>query len=77
MQDTKPIHLFGAFALAFPLVCVVSFVLAATIELAADLSSAFADLAIWGLAVIVLAVMSYSGHREKRRLREAEQQLVR
>ena len=63
--------------MAFPLVFVVSFVLAATIALAVGLSSAFADLVLWGLAVIVLAVMSYSGHREKRRLREAEQQLVR
>lgn len=62
----------GAFAIAYPLVSLVSFVLAGTIAIAAGSSSDFADLAIWGFFAFILAVMSYFGHREKRRRREAE-----
>jgi hypothetical protein len=66
----------GAFALSFPIVSLVTFLIAGTIAIAAGLSSDFSDLAIWGFVALVLAVMSYFGHREKQR-RRAEQQRVR
>src|SRR4051812_7948952 len=62
----------GAFAISFPLVSVVSFVLAGVVAIAAGFSSAFADLAIWGFVALILAVMSFFGYREKKR-RKAEQ----
>ena len=67
----------GAFAMSFPIVSVVAFVLAATVALAAGLSSDFADLAIWGFVALILAVMSYFGHREKQRRKAEQQQRVR
>ena len=57
----------GAFAMSFPIVSVVAFVLAGTVALAAGFSSDFSDLAIWGVTALILAVMSYFGHREKQR----------
>ena len=66
----------GAFAMSFPIVSVVCFVLAATVALAAGFSSDFSDLAVWGFVALGLAVLSYFGHREKQR-RRAEQQRVR
>jgi hypothetical protein len=66
----------GAFAISFPVVSVVCFLLAGTVALAAGFSSDFTDLAIWGFVALSLAVMSYFGHREKQR-RRAEQQRVR
>jgi hypothetical protein len=62
----------GAFAMTFPIVSLVSFLLAGTVALAAGFSSDFADLAVWGFVALGLAVMSYFGHREKQR-RKAEQ----
>lgn len=67
----------GAFALAFPIVSLISFLLAGTIALAAGLSSTFRDLTVWGVVAFGLAIMSYFGHREKQRRRAAEQQRVR
>ena len=67
----------GAFAMSFPIVSVVAFVLAATVALAAGLSSDFADLTIWGFVALILAVMSYFGHREKQRRKVEQQQRVR
>jgi hypothetical protein len=67
----------GAFAMSFPLVSVVCFLLAGTVALAAGFSSDFADLAIWGFVALGLAVMSYFGHREKQRRRAEQQQRVR
>lgn len=64
----------GAFALSFPIVSLVTFLIAGTIAIAAGLSSDFSDLAVWGFVALVLAVMSYFGHREKQRKRAAEQQ---
>ena len=64
----------GAFAISFPIVSVVCFLLAGTVALAAGFSSDFADLAIWGFVALGLAVMSYFGHREKQR-RRAEQRV--
>lgn len=61
----------GAFAISFPIVSVVCFLIAGTIAIAAGLSSNFSDLAIWGFVALGLAIMSYFGHREKRRRRRA------
>jgi hypothetical protein len=65
----------GAFAMSFPIVSVVCFLLAGTVALAAGFSSDFADLAIWGFVALALAVMSYFGYREKQR-RRADPQRV-
>lgn len=44
------------------------------VGVAAGLSSDFSDLAVWGFVALVLAVMSYFGHREKQRRRAEQQQ---
>jgi hypothetical protein len=67
----------GAFAISFPIVSLISFVLAGTVAIAAGLSSNFSDLAIWGFLALGLAVMSYFGHREKQRRRAEQEQRVR
>jgi|SRR5215216_6340836 len=75
-----PLYLFliaGAFAISFPLVSLVTLLIAGTIAIAAGLSSEFSDLAIWGFVALALAVMSYFGHREKQRRRAEQQRRVR
>jgi hypothetical protein len=67
----------AAFAISFPIVSLVAFLIAGTTAIAAGLSSAFSDLAIWGFVALILAVMSYFGHREKQRRRAEQQQRVR
>ncbi len=67
----------AAFAISFPIVSVAMFLIAGTIAIAAGLSSEFADLAIWGFVALGLAVMSYFGHREKKRKVAEQQQRVR
>ena len=67
----------GAFALSFPIVSLVTFLIAGTIAIAAGLSSDFSDLAIWGFVALALAVMSYFGYREKQRRRAEQPQRVR
>ncbi len=59
----------GAFAISFPIVSLVSFLIAGTVAIAAGLSSDFSDLTIWGFVALILAGMSYFGHREKQRRR--------
>jgi hypothetical protein len=63
--------------MSFPIVSLVTFVIAGTIAIAAGLSSEFADLAIWGFIALILAVMSYFGHREKQRRKAEQHQRVR
>jgi uncharacterized membrane protein len=60
-----------SFAIAFPVVSLVSFLIAGTVAIAAGLSSNFSDLAVWGFVALILAVMSYFGHKEKQRRRRA------
>src|SRR3712207_5505655 len=47
----------GAFALAFPLVSLVAFVLAGLIGLAGGATTSFSDLSIWGWVSLALAVL--------------------
>ena len=56
----------GAFALAFPLVSLIAFVLAALMALVAY-SVGFSDMWIWAIVAVVLAAMSFFGFREKRK----------
>src|SRR5687767_12707389 len=62
----------GAFALAFPLVSLVAFLLSGLLGLAAGASTSLTDLTIWGVVSLVLAVLSYFGWREKRKRRPDE-----
>jgi hypothetical protein len=62
----------GAFALAFPLVSLVAFLLSGLLGLAAGASTSFSDLTIWGVVSLVPAVLSYFGWREKRNRRREE-----
>lgn len=59
----------GAFALPLPLVSVAAFLVAALFGLAGGAATSFTDLTYWGLAALVLAVLSFLGVREKRRQR--------
>lgn len=59
----------GAFALGFPLVSLVAFVLAGVFGIAGGASTSFGDLAVWGWISLVLAVLSFFGWREKRKRR--------
>ena len=56
----------GAFVLAFPLVSLASFALAALMTLV-GWNSGFSDMKIWFFVCLILAVMSFFGFREKRR----------
>ena len=59
----------GAFVLGFPLVSLIAFVLAGLLGLAAGATTPFTDLTFWGIAALVLALLSLFGVREKRRQR--------
>jgi hypothetical protein len=67
----------GAFAMSFPIVSIVSFVIAGCFALAAGLASDFGDLSVWGFVAFILAIMSYFGFREKRKRDTEQQQRVR
>ncbi|MDQ4002044.1 MAG: hypothetical protein M3283_13850 [Actinomycetota bacterium] len=67
----------GAFALAFPLVSFIAFVIAGLSGLGAGASTSFSDLTIWGIVSFVLAALSFFGWREKRRQREESAARVR
>ena len=62
----------AAFALGFPLVSLVAFLLAGVFGITAGGTTSFEDLSIWGYISFALAIMSYFGWREKRK-RRAEQ----
>jgi hypothetical protein len=62
----------GSFALVFPLVSLVAFVLSRILGLAGGASTSFGDLTIWGVVSLILAVFSYFGWREKRKRRREE-----
>jgi hypothetical protein len=62
----------GAFALAFPLVSLIAFVLSGLLGLAAGSTTSFGDLTIWGVLSLILAVLSFFGWREKRKRRREE-----
>jgi hypothetical protein len=66
----------GAFALAFPLVSLISFVLAGLVGLGGGSSASFGDLTFWGIVSLVLAAFSFLGVREKRRQRAESQARV-
>jgi hypothetical protein len=57
----------GAFALVFPLVSLVAFVLSGLVGIAGGSSTSFGDLTFWGVISLVLAVLSFYGWREKRK----------
>jgi hypothetical protein len=59
----------GAFALAFPVVSLVAFVLAGIVGLSGGATTSFEDLSIWGWVSLALAVLSFFAWREKRRRR--------
>ncbi len=60
----------GAFAIPFPIVSLISFLVAGLLGLAAGATTPFTDLTIWGIIALILAVMSFFGVREKTRRRE-------
>ena len=59
----------AAFAMAFPLVSIVAFLVAALVGFSAGATSSFSDLTIWGVVSLILAVLSFFGWREKRKRR--------
>jgi hypothetical protein len=65
----------AAFALTFPLVSVVAFLLAGIFGIGAG--GPFKDLVIWGYVSLALAVLSFFGWREKRKRREESESRVR
>ena len=65
----------AAFAIPFPIVSIVCFVLAGIMAITAGFSSKFSDLGIWGFVMLILAAMSFFGFREKRK-KGVEQQRV-
>ena len=66
----------GAFALVFPMVSLISFVLAGLVGLGGGSSTSFGDLTFWGIVSLVLAAFSFFGVREKRRQRAESQARV-
>jgi hypothetical protein len=67
----------SAFALAFPLVSLVAFLLGGLFGLAAGATTPFEDLTIWGIVSLVLAILSFFGWREKRKQRAESASRVR
>lgn len=63
----------GAFAVGYPIVSLVAFVLAGMFGLLAGIITEFEDLVIWGALSFVLAVLSFFGIREKGK-RERQQE---
>ncbi|NLX91904.1 MAG: hypothetical protein GXZ07_10055 [Firmicutes bacterium] len=64
--------LFGvaaAFVMAKPVISVVIFILAALLAFLAG-TTGFSDMNIWGVLALLLAVLSYFGHRELLRKQE-------
>jgi hypothetical protein len=59
----------SAFALVFPLVSLISFLIAGVFALTAGATTDFSDLTIWGVVSLILAVLSFFGWREKRKRR--------
>ncbi len=57
----------GAFALVFPPVSLVSFVLAGLVGVGGGSSTDFTDLTYWGIVSFILAVLSFFGWREKKK----------
>ena len=57
----------GAFALVFPIVSLVAFLLGGILGLAGGSSTSFGDLTVWGVISFVLAAFSYFGWREKKK----------
>jgi hypothetical protein len=62
----------GAFALSFPLVSTIAFLVSGLFGLIAGSTTSFSDLTIWGVVSRILAVFSFFGWREKRRRRREE-----
>ena len=62
----------GAFALPFPIVSCVAFLLAAFLGVAAGATTSFTDMTVWGFVAFVLAVLSFFGVWEKIRRKERE-----
>src|SRR5215212_11487961 len=59
----------AAFALVFPLVSLIAFLLGGLFGVAAGATTPFSDLTIWGIVSSVLAVFIFFGWRGKRRAR--------
>ena len=59
----------GAFALPFPLISLLTFLVAGLLGLAAGATTPFTDLTVWGIVALVLSGLSFLGVREKRRRR--------
>ena len=57
----------GAFAVGYPLVSLIAFVVAGLFGLAPGATTEFGDLTIWAIASFFLALLSYFGIGEKRR----------
>jgi hypothetical protein len=51
----------GAFALVFPLVSMIAFLISGFFGLAAGATTSFSDLTIWGVVSLILAVLSFFG----------------
>jgi hypothetical protein len=62
----------GAFALAFPLVSFIMFVLSGIVGLVAGSATSFSDLTLWGVVSLILALFSFFGILEKRRRRREQ-----
>lgn len=60
----------AAFAWGLPIVSVVSFSIAALFGWAVGATTEFNDMAVWGFAAAILAVMSFFGTREKKKKME-------
>jgi hypothetical protein len=57
----------AGFAMRLPIVSIVVFAFGAIIAISAGHNSDFGDLQVWGWLSAILAVLSYFGHRERKR----------
>ena len=59
----------SAFALKIPKVSIVVFAIGAVLGFTAGATTEFADMTLWGVAAVILSILSFAGHRKLHRER--------
>jgi hypothetical protein len=62
----------AAFVIKLPIISIVVFAFGAVIAISTGYNSGFTDLKVWGWLAAIFAVLSYFGHREKKRKLQPE-----
>lgn len=61
----------AAFSMGVPIVSTIAFAMGGALGLMGANTTTFSDLKVWGWVSLVLAVLAYLGHREKKKVNRA------